>query len=77
MSVRAKVRDGRLLVDEPTSLPDGTELELVVDDGGDELDVDELAALNASLTAGLEQARRGETMPIEDILAKLRLRRTQ
>ena len=27
--VRARVRNGRLVVDEPTDLPDGTELELV------------------------------------------------
>jgi hypothetical protein len=29
ISVRARVRNGRLVVDEPTDLPDGTELELV------------------------------------------------
>jgi hypothetical protein len=29
ISVRARVRNGRLVVDEPTDLPDGTELDLV------------------------------------------------
>jgi hypothetical protein len=29
MPVRARVKNGRLLVDEPTDLPDGTELYLV------------------------------------------------
>jgi len=32
MSVRARVRNGRLIVDEPTDLPDGTEVELVAVD---------------------------------------------
>ena len=29
MNVRARVRNGRLIVDEPTDLPDGTEVELI------------------------------------------------
>lgn len=75
MGVRATVRDGRIVVDEPTALPDGTELDLVVDDGGDDLSDAELVALNASLKKGWEQAQQGQTVPIEDILAKLRARR--
>jgi hypothetical protein len=47
-TIRARVRNGRLIVDEPTSLPEGTELELVVDDAGDTLDEAERAALDAS-----------------------------
>jgi hypothetical protein len=31
------VENGRLHLDEPTELPEGTELELVVDDDGDDL----------------------------------------
>lgn len=41
-------------MDEPISLPDGTELELVVADGGDDLDDEERARLLASL---LSQSR--------------------
>jgi hypothetical protein len=32
ITVRARVRNGRLVVDEATDLPDGTELELVADE---------------------------------------------
>jgi hypothetical protein len=32
LTVRACVRNGRLVVDEPTDLPEGTEVELVADD---------------------------------------------
>lgn len=31
ITVRARVRNGRLVVDEPTDLPDGTEIDLVAD----------------------------------------------
>jgi hypothetical protein len=34
VSVRATVRNGRLIVDQPTDLPEGTVLDLVVDDEG-------------------------------------------
>jgi hypothetical protein len=36
--IRARVVNGRLQVDAPTSLPEGTVLNLVVDDEGDDLD---------------------------------------
>ncbi len=75
MSVRATVENGRLVVDEPTSLPDGTVLELVIDDEGDDLDERERAALNAAITESLQQADAGRTAPVEQVLALLRARR--
>ena len=39
MSIRAKVASGRIIVDQPTLLPEGTTMNLVVDDEGDELNV--------------------------------------
>ncbi len=48
MVVRALVRDGRLIVDEPTDLPEGTELELIVDDAKlSREEADELRAIRA------------------------------
>jgi hypothetical protein len=35
ISVRARVRNGRLVVDEPTDLPEGTEIELVAEESSD------------------------------------------
>ena len=34
--LRARVEKGRLVLDEPTTLPDGTVIDLVVDDEGDD-----------------------------------------
>jgi hypothetical protein len=67
--VRAIVKGGRLLVDEPTDLPEGTELELLpVDD----MDDGERAALMASIGRGLAQVDRGEGVPAEEALRRLR-----
>jgi hypothetical protein len=70
--LRALVKNGRVVVDEPTSLPDGAQVELLVLDAGEEMGADEQAALDASLDRGLAQADRGEVHSIDDVLAKLR-----
>jgi hypothetical protein len=75
MSVRATVHHGRLIVDQPTDLPDGTVLDLVVDDEGDELDERDRAALHAAISRSLNEAAQGRTAPSGDILDKLRTRR--
>ena len=77
MSVKATVQDGRLVVDEPTALPEGTVLELVVDDGGDDLGAEEHRALHEAITKSLEQAAEGRVAPAEDILATVRSRRAE
>lgn len=73
--VRARVRNGRLVVDEPTTLPEGTVLDLVPDDGGDDLDATERAARDAALLRGLDEARKGKGRPATEVLARLRRRR--
>jgi hypothetical protein len=77
MSVRATVRNGRLILDEPTDLPEGTVLDLVVDDEGDDLDQKERAALNLAISRSLEQAQNGHSAPAHEILEKLRARRRE
>ena len=47
--LRARVRNGRLVLDEPTSLPEGAEVELLPVNGEDDLDDAERAALHQSL----------------------------
>ena len=74
MSVRATVRNGRLIVDQPTELPEGTVLDLVVDDEGEQLDEQEREALDAAISRSLKQSEQGRTAPAEDILDKLRTR---
>lgn len=72
MTVRGRVQDGRLHVDAPLDLPDGTEVELaVLMEGDDDLDPEDRARLHESLRESLAQAARGEVIPIDDVLAEL------
>ena len=75
MSVRATVRNGRLTLDQPVDLPEGTVLDLVLDDEGDQLDDRERGALNAAISRSLQQAANGRTANADDIIRKLRERR--
>ena len=72
--IRAKVKDGRLLLDEPTSLPEGTVLELVVDDEGDDLTGEERQALNEAIRRAWESAAAGRVKPAKAIVDELRTR---
>jgi hypothetical protein len=74
-SLRAHVENGRLVLDEPTTLPEGTVLDLVVDDEGDDLGAEDRQALNRALSAAYESAIAGEARPASVILDKLRRRR--
>jgi len=75
MVIRAKVQSGRIVVDEPTSLPEGTTLDLAVEDEGDDLDAEERAALHAHLEASWRSAQEGRVRPVSELLAELRARR--
>mgnify|MGYP001465313102 CR=1 FL=1 len=77
---KAVVKNGRLTLDEPTDLPDGEVVELVsVEDviaqGGDDLDDTERAALHAELKASVADARSGELVDADALLAELRAMR--
>jgi hypothetical protein len=74
--LKARVCNGRLVLDEPTDLPDGEEIYLVpLEDEGDELDDEERAALHRSLARGIAELDRGEGVDAEVFLAELRARR--
>jgi hypothetical protein len=70
-ALKARVRGGRLLLDEPTVLPEGTELDLIVDPGEDELDDDDCRRLHEALREGWESVKAGDTVPAEDLLLEL------
>lgn len=72
LTLLGRVRDGRLVVDEPTDLPDGTEVQLSVVDDADDLDIEERARLHAALDEAEAQIARGEGVPGERVLASLR-----
>ncbi|MCB9659426.1 MAG: hypothetical protein R3B40_19780 [Polyangiales bacterium] len=73
-AIRARVENGRLLVDQPTSLPEGTVLDLVVDDEGDALDASEREMLDAAISAAWQSVREGRGRAAADVLADLRRR---
>jgi hypothetical protein len=70
--LRAQVVNGRIVLDEPTTLPEGTVLDLVVDDEGDDLDSAERAEMEQRLATSMEAAQAGRVRPADDILRDLR-----
>lgn len=77
--LRAYVKKGRLVLDEPTDLPEGEVVYLQLVDGivaedDDDLDDEERAALHAELEASIAQAEAGQTVDFAEVLAELRQR---
>lgn len=72
-SLKAVVRNGRLVVDEPTALPEGTEIELLPVD--DDFDPEERARLLAAIDDGIEDFERGDHMDGFDFIAQMRAKR--
>lgn len=78
-ALEAHVKGGRLVLDEPTDLPEGEDVDLVPLDevlasGGDSLDDEERGRLHESIDRGLEDVRAGRTVEAEQLMAKLRAR---
>ena len=74
MTLKARVRAGRLIVDEPTDLPDGTEVELLPLDPGDWLDDNSRAALHKALLDSDEDIKAGRLIDADAVLRELRSR---
>jgi hypothetical protein len=74
MTVKAHVRNGRLQLDEPTELPEGSEVELVAL-GDDDLDDEDRARLHSALEESEDDVRHGRMVPAEDVIARLRAQR--
>ncbi len=76
--LKATVRNGRIVVDEPTDLPEGTVLTLAIDHGdSDDMSAEEKAALDAALSKSWAQIQAGHAIPIEQVLEKMRKLRTE
>jgi hypothetical protein len=72
---KAHVHNGRLLLDEPTDLPEGEVVYLqvasgVVPDETDDLDPEKRAALNRELDASISEADAGQTEDFGAFLAR-------
>ncbi|MDP2052989.1 MAG: hypothetical protein Q8L75_05100 [Acidobacteriota bacterium] len=68
----ARVEKGRLVLDEPTDLPEGTVVSLVADDEGDDLTDAERRALHDALSASWQSVEAGRVRPASQILDELR-----
>jgi hypothetical protein len=68
--IRTTVRNGRIVVDEPTTLPEGHEIELRVlnDDGMSE---DERQRLHASIARGIRDGHAGREMDLDSFMDQL------
>ena len=65
--------NGRLVLDEPTDLPEGTEVELFAAD--DDFDPEERARLLAAIDDGIEDFERGDHVDGFELIAQLRAKR--
>jgi hypothetical protein len=71
-ALKAHVRSGHIVVDEPISLPEGTELYLVPSDNGDDLDAEERAELHQAIEESERELDAGKVVSEEEIWAMLR-----
>jgi hypothetical protein len=72
--LKARVENGRYVIDEPAALPEGAEVQLQVITG-DELDDEERAALHASLERAADDSEAGRKMDAREHLKQYRARR--
>jgi len=68
------VKAGRLVLDEPSDLPEGTEVELLPLDPGDWLEDDDRAALHQALEESDEDVKTGRLVDALTLLRQLRAR---
>lgn len=72
MTLKARVHNGRLVVDEPTELPEGTEVNLLPLDPGDWLDPADRARLHDALAASQQDLEAGRLFDADEVLSELR-----
>ena len=68
-ALKAHVRGGRRLLDEPTELPEGTEVQLTVVE--DDFEPDERVRLDAALEQSAAQGRAGQLVSGGVVIQKL------
>ncbi len=72
-SLRARVQNGRLKLDEPTDLPEGAEVPLEIADDWDDLDDVDRAALHQEIANSILERKAGApTYSTEEVLAELK-----
>ena len=74
MNIKAYVRDGRLVANVPTDLPEGTVVELLPLDPGDWLDAEDRAALDEALCLSEADIAAGRLVDASAVLEEIRSR---
>jgi hypothetical protein len=74
MTITARVHAGRLVVDEPTTLPEGTQVELLPLDPGDWLDDVDRQALHSALAQSQADVDAGRLIDAAEVIRGLRKR---
>jgi len=77
--VKAHVRNGYFVSDEPANLPEGTEVELQLVSPGDpwaDMDPEERAELEEEIEAGYRDIENGDVVDAREFLAQLRAKAT-
>lgn len=77
LPLKAHVHNGRLVLDEPTDLPEGEVVYLQPVDAvlDDEFDDEERRQLRQALDEGIEQMKAGQTIDVAEAMAELRAHR--
>lgn len=68
--LKAHVKNGRLVLDEPTDLPEGTEVTLSITDD-DEPSDDERARIIAAIERSMDQVQAGKRVDADTVIARL------
>jgi hypothetical protein len=74
-ALKARVRNGRLVLDEPTNLPEGAEVTVILADS-DDLDDEERAELHRAIEEGMDDCDAGRVEDAYQVIAELRSRTT-
>jgi hypothetical protein len=73
VTLKVRVHNGRLVVDEPTQLPEVTEVDLLPLDPRDWLDAADRAALHRALVASQDDIEADRLVDAEEVLRELRV----
>ena len=71
-ALKAHVKDGRIIIDEPVDLPEGAEIDVYLyDAAANPMNLKERAALERALERSLAEADAGDLLEADDVLAEL------
>jgi len=71
LALKARVKNGRFVIDEPADLPEGEEVYLMRVDDGAEFSDEERARFEATLDRSFEQARTGQFIEADAVVNRL------